>query len=171
MSHFEHILTNHYKADLVAWMHDHPEAFDEAIALACSDRQPYAWRASWLLWSCMENNDARITSSVKEIMGRLADTGENHQRELIKILYNIEIPEHYEGCLFDICAGLWTQPGKQPSIRYNAFKLIFKIARHHPSLVGEVKLLVDEQYLETVSPLVKKGVLEMVGILDKTNQM
>lgn len=50
----EHILTNSYKADMISYLKSHPEDFDEAIKLAIADKQPYSWRAAWLLWSCMK---------------------------------------------------------------------------------------------------------------------
>ena len=36
---------------MIAYMETHPEAYEEAVQLAISDKQPYAWRAAWLLWS------------------------------------------------------------------------------------------------------------------------
>lgn len=56
----EYILTNSYKAEMITYLKTHPEDFREAIKLAISDKQPYSWRASWLLWSCMDKNDLRI---------------------------------------------------------------------------------------------------------------
>jgi hypothetical protein len=56
----EHILANSYKQDIIKFIDDHPEEYEEVIRLAVSDKQPYAWRAAWLLCSCMEDNDRRI---------------------------------------------------------------------------------------------------------------
>jgi hypothetical protein len=36
---------------LISYLSAHPEYFEEAITLAISDKQPYSWRAAWLLWS------------------------------------------------------------------------------------------------------------------------
>ena len=53
----EKTLTSCYKHEMISFMENHPEAFDEAIQLTVSDKQPYSWRAAWLLLSCIEEND------------------------------------------------------------------------------------------------------------------
>lgn len=45
----EHKLLNSYKRDLISFMISHPEYFDEAVELALSDKQPYSWRAAFVL--------------------------------------------------------------------------------------------------------------------------
>ncbi len=65
-------------------MENHPEYFNEAIELALVDKQPYSWRAAWLLWSCMEENDKRIRKYLKKIIDSLKSKDDGHQRELTK---------------------------------------------------------------------------------------
>ena len=71
---------------MIAYMETHPEAYEEAVQLAISDKQPYAWRAAWLLWSCLEENDRRVQKHVKEIVKSVKSKNDGHQRELLKIL-------------------------------------------------------------------------------------
>ena len=80
---FEHILTHSYKADLVSYMKSHPEDFEEAVHLAISDKQPYSWRAAWLLWSCMEKNDQRICRSIEKIIDTIPTKSDDQARELL----------------------------------------------------------------------------------------
>ena len=82
----EHILTTSYKSEMIAYINSHPEDFDEAIQLAIADKQPYSWRASWLLWSCMNYNDQRIRSYVDQIINTLPTKGDDQKRELLLIL-------------------------------------------------------------------------------------
>ena len=63
----ENILTSSYKAEMISYINTHPNDFEEAIELAVSNKQPYSWRAAWLLWSCMEKNDPRIQVHLKKI--------------------------------------------------------------------------------------------------------
>ncbi len=65
---FENKLLNSYKDEMISFMHSHPEVFEEAIQLAISDKQPYSWRAAWLLWSCIEKNDKRIQSILERLL-------------------------------------------------------------------------------------------------------
>lgn len=112
----EEKLISSYKDEMISFLNNHPEYFDEAIQLAISDKQPFSWRAAFLLWNCMEDNDKRIQSYIKLIVDSIKTKNDGHQRELLKILSKMEIKEKYEGKLFDVCMGLWEQISKQPSV-------------------------------------------------------
>ena len=89
----EHKLLNSYKDEMISFINSQPEVFDEAIQLAISDKQPYSWRAAWVLWSCMEVNDKRIQKYIGKIVDALRTKSDGHQRELCKILYQMELKE------------------------------------------------------------------------------
>ena len=158
----EHILTSSYKADMISYMDAHPEDFEEAIILAVSDKQPYSWRAAWLLWSCMEENDTRIQGYIKIIINSITTKNDDHQRELLKILLQMELNEEYEAFLFDVCTTVWKQINKKPSVRLTAFKIIVKIAKKHPDLSHEIIFLTQNQYLNSLSPVVKRSISKMI---------
>ena len=109
----KHKLLNSYKDEMISFMDTHPEVFDEAIQLAVSDKQPYSWRAAWLLWSCMEENDKRIQKYISKIVDTLKTKDDGHQRELLKILYKMELKEEYEVILFNTCTDVWKQINKK----------------------------------------------------------
>lgn len=158
----EWILTNSYKADMISYLSTHPENFGEAINLAITDKQPYSWRAAWLLWSCMEKNDDRIQGYVKAIIDTISDKNDNHQRELLLILQQMDISMELEGLLFNHCVTVWEKINKKPSVRFNAFKVIVKIAQKHPDLCREITFLTQDQYMDSLSPAVRKSISEMI---------
>ena len=154
----EHILTHSYKADLIRYMNSHPEDFDELISLAIKDVQPYSWRAAWLLWSCMEPDDPRVHKHIRQIINGLTSKNDDQLRELMIVLRRMEVDEAVEGKLFDICVGVWEKIGKKPSVRFNAFKLISKIAGRHPELSHEIEFLLDPRFLESLSQTARKSI-------------
>lgn len=158
----EYILTNSYKADMISYLKSYPEDFEQAVRLAISDKQPYSWRAAWLLWSCMDDNDQRIQGYLKKIIDILPTKNDDQLRELLIILHRMELHDDYEGELFNICVNVWEKIGKKPSVRYNAFKLIIKIAKKHPDLSNEIKFLTQTQYMESLSEKVQKSILKML---------
>ena len=87
----EHILTHSYKADMISYMKFHPEDFDELIKLSIANKQPYSWRAAWLLWSCMDKNDPRIHRYVEKIIDTLPTKCDDQLRELLIILQRMEL--------------------------------------------------------------------------------
>jgi len=159
---FEWILTNSYKADMISYASAHPEVFQEAIHLAIADKQPYSWRAAWLLWSCMEENDQRIQGYVKNIIETIAIRNDDQQRELLIILQKMEIDEELEGLLFNHCVTVWEKINKKPSVRLNAFKVIVKIAHKHPGLSHEITFLTQDQYMDSLSASVKKSISKLI---------
>ena len=82
----------------------------------------------------------------------------------------MEIDEEYEGTLFNICVNVWEKINKKPSVRYNAFKLIIKIAKKHPDLSHEVVFLTQNQYMDSLSDTVKKSISKMINELEGKNE-
>jgi hypothetical protein len=158
----EWALTNSYKADLISYLASHPEDFEEVIKLAIADKQPYSWRAAWLLWSCMEENDQRVKGYLKKIIDTISTKNDDQQRELLIILQKMEISEELEGSLFNHCVTVWEKISKKPSLRNNAFKIIVKIAKKHPDLSQEIGFLIQDQYMESLSATVKKSISKMI---------
>ncbi len=156
----EKVLMSFYKEGMIIFVNSNPQCFDELIELSLSDKQPYSWRAAWLLHDCMENNDSRI--NVKEIINSISTKKDGHQRELLRILLKMELDEDDEGYIFDICITVWEGINKKPSVRYIAFRLILKIIKKHPNLSNEISFLTQNQYLDTLSPGIKGTIIKMV---------
>ncbi len=158
----ENKLMTSYKNEMISFLQSHPEYFEEVIQLAISDRQPYSWRAAFLIWGSVEENDKRIQKHIKSIVNCIQEKEDGHQRELLKILYKMKISEKYEGQIFNTCVNLWEQISKKPSVRITAFKFIMKIAKNHPELLEEIDILTQEQYLESLSPGVKRSIEKII---------
>lgn len=163
----EHILTNYNKAAMISHIAAHPESFNELVEYAISDKQPYSWRASWLLWSCMQENDQRLRGRINQLIDAIPSKNDEQQRELFIILQKMELNEESEGILFNICASVWEKIHKKPSVRFNAFKLITKIAKRYPELSNEIEYLIQEQYLDSLSSGARKSILQMSNSLIK----
>jgi hypothetical protein len=147
---------------MIAYLNSHPEDYVEAIHLAMTDRKPYGWRAAWLLWSCMTENDSRIQPYIKSFINSLETKPDGHQRELLKILQFMELDEEDEGILFNVCVNLWLKMNSQPSVRFTAFAFMCKMAGKYPELLHEVLLLTEEHYIEKLSPGIKHAVLRII---------
>jgi len=154
----EHILTNSYKDGMIHYLNSHPEDFDEAIQLAVTDKQPYSWRAAWLLWSCMEVNDVRIRVYVKNIIDAIPSAKDGQKRELLNVLLKMELSEDDEGRVFSMCVDIWEQIHKRPSVRWKAFHLIVRMMQKYPDLIHEIEFLTQDQYIDSLSPGIKYSI-------------
>ncbi len=158
----EHKLLNAYKKDLVGYINEHPEYFNELICLSFTRKQPYSWRAAWLLWSCMDGNDKKVRPYLEDIISNLPTLADEQKRDLFIVLYKMNLNKEQEGKLFNICMDVWEKIGKKPSVRFNAFKLMVRIAGKHPELQNEIGLLSNSPYTDNLSENVKRSLLKMV---------
>lgn len=146
---------------MVSFMENHPEYFEETLQLAISDKHPYAWRAAWLSYHCMEENDCHVQKYIPQIIDNIKTKKDGHQRELVKILLKMDLNEEQEGRMLDCCMDLWEMINKAPSVRYIAFTYIIRLAKRYPELANEVKFLIEDHYLDTLSPGIKNSIRKM----------
>lgn len=158
----EYTLTNSHKEGLISYIASHQDDFPELIKLSISNKQPYSWRASWLLWSCMDNNDKRIQRHIQKIIDILPDRQDNQQRELLMVLQRMELDPKYEGQLFDTCTKIWGNINKNHSLRFNAFKIMVTISKKYPELSSEIKSLTDTYYTDNLTDNVKKSIFKLM---------
>ena len=155
---------------MIVFLKTHPQYFNEAIRLAISDNQPFAWRSAFVLFDCIDENDKRVKKHINTILNCIKDKKDGHQRELLKILYKMKLNKQQEGIVFDICIRLWEQIGKDPSVRMTALKFIIKTANKYPELLEEISFLLQEQYLVTLSPGVKNSIRKMINEVIKQDE-
>jgi hypothetical protein len=167
-SKLEWILTHSYKEKMIDYIRSNPLDFDKLIQLIFSDRQPYAWRAAWLLWSCMEDNDPRVRKYVPALISTLPVKPDNMKKDIFTILLKMEIDEEYEGILFDHCVSTWEDLGKKPAVRANALKIMMKIALKYPDLLSEIDTFTRDIYLQNSSTGLKRSVMKRVETLNKS---
>ena len=111
-----------------------------------------------MLQSCVSENDTRLKAHVRSIINVLLTKKDGHQRELLKTLLQVELDEEDEAMLFDVCVRLWERINKSPSVRHTALMFILKTAKKYPDLIQEIEFLLQEQYLETLSPAIRRSV-------------
>ncbi|MFT7114655.1 MAG: hypothetical protein ACI8P7_001442 [Candidatus Azotimanducaceae bacterium] len=149
------------KEDIIAFMETNEDLFPDLVTTAVSTVKQDNWRAAWVLQSMLKKNDPRLSKHIDGIIAFLPSTEDGHQRELLKVLYKQELSEEQESKLFDTCITLWETLKKSPSARITAFKQIEKTIKKYPELVSEISFLLEDHYLETLSPGVKLMCLKM----------
>ena len=163
----EYIFTNFSKDRMISFMNAHPDSFTEMIELAIKNNHTLAPSAAWLLSNCTEKDDKRVLAYIPNIIQNIPRVRDGHQRDFINTLRKIEVGEEYHGKLLDNCVDIWCSVSKIPSVRISALKLILQIAYKHPDLSQEVLLMTQDQYIETLSPGIKRSVQRMITAFEK----
>ena len=150
------------KEELAKLLNANKEKFDQTLNIALEDIHPVSWRAAWMLYHTMEEQDSRLQPYLPRLIEALKGKGDGHQRELLRVIGLLDITEEYEGGLFDACMEIWEQVGKIPSVRIFAFRLIVRIARKYPDLKNEIGFLTQEHYTETLSPGIRNSLQKLM---------
>ena len=155
-----HMVTELHQRDvLIEYLLNHPEEFDDTVILSHSTKDPRAWRACWIVYHCMKNDDPRIIPYVDPMIEALPLLKDGHQRELLKIILRMKLNEDQEGRLFNVALNIWESVKKQPSVRHTAIKIILKVIKKYPELWLDLRHVMSDEYLKSLSPGIR-NVLE-----------
>ncbi|MCB9426742.1 MAG: hypothetical protein H6584_06905 [Flavobacteriales bacterium] len=157
------LTTRYHKDEMVAYLKNNSNEYLNAIELITSDAHPQAWRCAWLVGHCMKKNDPLIQSKIESIIDAILYKKEGHQRELLKILYKMQLTDEQEGKLFNLCMTIWETIGKTASVRITAFKFLITTLKKYPELKNEIDFLTQEQYTESLSSGLKHSFNKMVS--------
>jgi hypothetical protein len=164
LSELERVLIDSYKDGMVAYVNSTPAAFDELIELSLSDKQPFAWRAAFILSSVMKKNDKRVSKKIDKAIEVIDGKPDGHQRELLKILLKLELAEEQEAKLVDICIALWKNIEAKPALRFYALRMLMNIAEKYPDLENEIRLLTTDMYMDSLSQGIRRVIEKRLGI-------
>lgn len=148
------------KEAMIAFLRSHPNYIPEAFELALSNKQPYCWRSAWLLQCCLVHNDPHFSPYLEKLLNAIPNKKDGHQRELIKLLFLVDWGDKMEGELYEYCSQIWLQIHKSPSVRVEAMEVLLRISNKYPELKQELNLLLQDAFLETLSPGIKNSLLK-----------
>ncbi|MBO6792836.1 MAG: hypothetical protein JJ895_02910 [Balneolaceae bacterium] len=162
----ELLLSKYFKTKAVQAIQDHPELIEQILPICLTDKPPMCWRAAWVIRSAVDKNDAQLIPYIDRILQVLPKKEDGHQRELMKLLQKAELSEDQESVLYDISVSIWESVGKQPSVRYVAFENILAMVRKYPDLRNELEAITQPQYLNSLSPGIKKGITKSLAEIE-----
>lgn len=122
--------------------------------------QPLGWRSVWLLRQVLKKNDPILEPHIKKVLDLYASFNESQKREWLKALESQSLDDDEEGILFDHCMNEWKKIQNHPALRASAANIIFKVVKKYPELKEELMHLMSNEYLDTLSPAIKKGVVK-----------
>ncbi|MBL1214993.1 MAG: hypothetical protein HND52_16645 [Ignavibacteriae bacterium] len=158
------ILTRTLKKQvLVDYLTTYPNEFENAVTIAMGNDKPQSWRAAWLLFHCMKDNDSRIKKHLTKILKLLISFEDGHQREWLKIIERMKLTEDQTSRLFDACLTIWEEITKSPSVRSTAFRVLLNIAKKYPELKEEIDHLTQNHYTENLSPGIKNSLIKILN--------
>lgn len=162
---FEEILLSFHKEEMIEFVNDNPDAMEEALELALTNKQPLSWRSAWLIWSCISYNNPFIVQNIDKIISYIPSARNNQKRELIKILLLVDLSPVQSSTMFDISSALWTDSSLDPSIRMNALKMLLKISNENDSLKNKIINITTDNLIKTLTGGAQKSVKKLLNSL------
>ncbi len=159
----EQLLMDAGKKEMVAFLQTHPAKVEQAIELGLTQQQPLAWRAVWALEEALEPNDPTLLPYLARVIDFLPQADDGHARQWLRILQGMELPDTHLAALFDFCMQTWCLPNKQPSVRYQAYLTMERIAALYPELKNELEASLSEPALDSLSPGIRHSLIKRRG--------
>jgi hypothetical protein len=145
------------KEHLIEFIKQNPQRFEEIVIMSYAHEQPQGWRACWLVGHVMANNDRSIKGHIDQMIMNLPNCADGHQRELIKVIGKMSLGDEQEGRFFNVLLSIWGSIHKKSSVRITAFRQLSLFIEKYPELIDDLQLVMEEPYLETLTPGILKS--------------
>jgi hypothetical protein len=122
------------------------EKFLLLLELALHEKDPLAWRATWVLDGCDELHPGMATNQISRITRRLPDLESmGSLRSLLRLLCRYEIPEEDQGLLIDLCFGYLVSELYPLAVKVHAMQIIYNHVLLYPELKNELITVIEDQ--------------------------
>jgi len=120
--------------------------FKSLLELALHDKDPVAWRASWVLDGSDEQQPGLATRYLNKIVQALpALESKGSLRSLLRMLCRYDIPEENQGLLIDLCFSYLVSELYPLAVKVHAMQIIYNHVLLYPELKDELVTVLEDQ--------------------------
>lgn len=122
------------------------ENFESLLDLALHEKDPVAWRASWVLDGSDEEHPGLATSFLSKIIQALpALESKGSLRSLLRMLCRYNISEEDQGLLIDLCFRYLSSELYPVAVKVHAMQIIYNHVLLYPELKDELISVLEDQ--------------------------
>lgn len=141
------LLKEHTKSQTLAIQDEilrNPALFDELWQLIKSGTPPVPQRGAWVISHLGEINPDLLKPYLVDVLPLLRAPKHNAvHRALVRTLANMDIPEKYEGELYDLAISWIGSPLKPIAIRIHCMIMAARIGMPYPELREELRQVIE----------------------------
>jgi hypothetical protein len=120
--------------------------FSTLLRLALYEKDPLAWRASWVLDGSDEQKPGLAKNYLSEIIQALPDLeSKGSLRSLLRLLCRYDIPEEEQGMLIDLCFSYLVSELFPLAVKAHAMMIIYNHVLIYPELKDEFITVMEDQ--------------------------
>lgn len=120
--------------------------FEALLDLALYDKDPVAWRASWVLDGSDEQQPGLASTHLSKIIQSLPALESNGSlRSLLRLLCRYDIPEEDQGLLIDLCFSYLVSELYPLAVKVHAMQIVYNHVLIYPELKDELVAVLEDQ--------------------------
>lgn len=136
--------------NIVNYIGQNEERFDELMQLFLYDEVRIIQRASWVLGHFADTYPDMVKPHLPQLLEHLYTPKHNAvRRNILRILQHVEIPEESLGSVVDICFRFLNDPQEAIAIRVFSMTVLYNAALREPDLFPEL--------IDTITPHLEHG--------------
>lgn len=120
--------------------------FTALLQLALCEKDPLAWRASWVLDGSDERKHGLARKHIPQIVQALPQLeSKGSLRSLLRMLTRYNIPEDEQGLLIDLCFTYLVSEQFPVAVKAHAMLIIYNHVLLYPELKNELIAVIEDQ--------------------------
>ena len=131
---------------LVAQVIQSDTHFDKLLKLALYEKDPVAWRASWVVDGSDELKPGLARKHISKIVRALPGMeSKGSLRSILRMLTRYDIPEKHQGLLIDLCFSYLVSELYPVAVKVHAMQILYNHVLLYPELKGELITVINDQ--------------------------
>ena len=140
------LLEVHSKAQaekICRYVGNDPKRFAELMKYMLGPVYRLSQRAAWPVSYCIQRHPELVKPYFNVLIKQLEreDAHVAVRRNVARLLQFVDIPERYEGRIFDACYNLLADPSEPVAVRVFSMTVAAKIAKNEPELLEELRMV------------------------------
>lgn len=159
--------TKEITASIVSDVKNNPDRVQELMDCFFADDWRLNQRAAWPVGILGESQPSLMLSYMEQMIAHLKSPKHDAVlRNTVRLWQNMDIPEEWQGEVFELCFGFITNPTTPIAIKAFSMTVCENICKNYPELRDELVLAIEDQ-MEFGSPGVKSRGQKLLKKLKK----
>lgn len=154
--------------DIATYAASSQERFKELMDCFASDEYRLSQRASWCVNWAAKKYPKMLVPYVDLIVEQLQmpNTNDSVQRNALKILNDITIPEQHHGNLMNTCFKFIEEPKTATAVKAFSLHMLRKLSQFYPEILPELQLLIEHR-IHNETPAFKSAAKQILKLKPK----
>jgi hypothetical protein len=139
--------------------------FKELMNCFASDNARLSQRAAWCVNWAGKKYPQMLAPYVDLLVDRLQHPQANDsvQRNALRVLTDITIPEKHHGNLMNICFAFIEEPKTATAVKAFSLHMLRKLSKYYPEILPEVQLLIEDR-IDNETPAFKSAAKQILKL-------